>query len=69
MRKQSVSKTAILVTIRKNCTKVITFYHEKFGSLRAMEMPNGQIGFVGKDVTIALGYAKPLDAIAAHVDE
>ena len=32
-------------------------------------MPDGQIGFVGKDVAEVLGYSKPLNAIAMHVDK
>lgn len=45
------------------------FNHEQFGSIRTMEMPDGQIGFVGKDVAEVLGYSKPLNAIAMHVDK
>ena len=32
-------------------------------------MPDGQVGFVGKDVAMVLGYSKPLNAIAMHVDK
>lgn len=32
-------------------------------------MQNGEPWFVGKDVADKLGYAKPLNAIATHVDE
>lgn len=34
-----------------------------------MVMPDGQVGFVGKDVAKVLGYAKPENAIANHVDD
>lgn len=39
----------------------------EFGVLRVIEM-NGEPWMVGKDVALALGYAKPRNAIAAHVD-
>ena len=44
------------------------FNHEKFGSLRTMQMPDGQIGFVGKDVATALGYNNASKAVIMHVD-
>lgn len=50
-------------------TEAQVFNHGMFGSLRTMEMPDGQIGFVGKDVAIALGYKNASDAIYSHVDE
>lgn len=34
-----------------------------------MTMPDGQIGFVGKDVATVLGYSNPTKAIIMHVDE
>ena len=51
----------------KNEIKV--FNHEQFGEIRTMVMPDGQVGFVGKDVARVLGYAKPENAIANHVDD
>ncbi|MCQ2243816.1 MAG: phage antirepressor KilAC domain-containing protein [Bacteroidaceae bacterium] len=45
------------------------FKHEMFGSLRTMRMPDGQIGFVGKDVAEALGYKNPSNALVTHVEE
>lgn len=39
----------------------------EFGTLRVIEQ-NGEPWMVGKDVALALGYAKPRNAIAAHVD-
>lgn len=40
----------------------------EFGELRIVDM-NGEPWMVGKDVAQALGYAKPENAIANHVDE
>lgn len=39
----------------------------EFGVLRVIEQ-DGEPWMVGKDVALALGYAKPRNAIAAHVD-
>ena len=47
---------------------VQVFNNEEFGSVRTV-MIDGEPWFVGKDVAVALGFAKPLNAIAAHVDE
>lgn len=49
--------------------EIQVFNHEQFGSIRTMEMPGGQIGFVGKDVAKALGYNNASKAIIVHVDE
>ena len=49
--------------------KVTTFKHEMFGELRTVIMPDGQIGFVGKDVAKALGYKDATHAIMAHVED
>lgn len=43
------------------------FENPEFGKVRTMEI-NGEPYFVGKDVAIILGYAKPENAIANHVD-
>ena len=43
------------------------FENEEFGSVRTMKI-NGEPYFVGKDVATILGYAKPENAIANHVD-
>lgn len=40
----------------------------EFGTLRVIEQ-DGEPWMVGKDVAKALGYAKPENALAAHVDE
>lgn len=44
------------------------FENEKFGSVRVIKQ-NDEPWFVGKDVATILGYAKPQNAIATHVDE
>ena len=52
----------------KNMNKEIKiFKSEVFGEIRTCQV-NNQIMFVGKDVATALGYAKPENAIATHVD-
>ena len=43
------------------------FTSDIFGEIRTCQV-NNQIMFVGKDVATALGYAKPENAIATHVD-
>lgn len=47
--------------------KVQIFSNSDFGQLRTVEV-NGETYFVGKDVAEILKYARPADAIAAHVD-
>ena len=49
--------------------EIQTFNHEMFGQIRTMTKENGQIMFVGKDVATALGYSKPQNALATHVDK
>jgi len=44
------------------------YENAEFGQIRTVEI-NGEPWFAGKDVAEALGYVKPLNAIAAHVDE
>ena len=43
------------------------FSNPEFGQVRTVEI-DGQPWLVGKDVAVALGYAKPQNAIARHVD-
>ena len=43
------------------------FENPEFGKVRTMDI-NGEPWFVGKDVAIILGYAKPENAISTHVD-
>ena len=47
---------------------LMTFTNKEFGQLRTVETDKG-VYFVGKDVAEALGYAKPRNAIAAHVSD
>ncbi|WP_300382102.1 phage antirepressor [Clostridium sp.] len=44
------------------------FNNEEFGQVRTLVI-NNEPHFVGKDVAEVLGYVKPLNAIATHVDE
>lgn len=46
---------------------ILTFNNPEFGSIRSIDQ-NNEPWFVGKDVARALGYAKPENALAAHVD-
>ena len=48
-------------------TNIQIFTSEVFGEIRPCQV-NNQIMFVGKDVAAALGYAKPENAVATHVD-
>ena len=48
-------------------TNIQIFTSKVFGEIRTCQV-NNQIMFVGKDVATALGYAKPENAIATHVD-
>lgn len=45
-----------------------TFNNNEFGEIRVLEV-NSEPWFVGKDVAIVLGYAKPQNVISNHVDE
>ena len=44
------------------------FKSQEFGTIRTTEI-DGEPYFVGKDIAEALGYAKPENALAAHVDD
>lgn len=48
--------------------EITVFENTEFGSVRTLVI-NGEPYFVGKDIALILGYAKPRNAIAAHVDE
>ena len=48
--------------------EITVFESTEFGSVRTLVI-NGEPYFVGKDIALILGYAKPRNAIAAHVDE
>lgn len=45
-----------------------TFTNNNFGTVRTI-CHDGEPWFVGKDVAAILGYKKPTNAIAQHVDE
>ena len=48
--------------------KIQIFKHKLFGEIRTLTNENGETFFVGKDVAQALGYVKPENAVAIHVD-
>lgn len=48
--------------------KMTLFTNAELGNIRVLEI-DGEPYFVGKDVAVALGYAKPENAISAHVDQ
>ena len=52
----------------KSKTEITIFTSDIFGEIRTCQV-NNQIMFVGKDVATALGYAKPQNALATHVDK
>lgn len=45
------------------------FESEEFGTIRVVRNEQGDLLFCGRDVAKALGYKKPENAIAAHVDD
>lgn len=47
--------------------KIQIFESKDFGSIRTVEI-DGAPWFVGKDVAVSLGYLKPENAVATHVD-
>lgn len=49
-------------------TDLQIFNSPEFGAIRTIEK-DGEPWFVGKDVATILGYAKPLNALATHIDE
>ena len=55
---------------RKNLPEVVpqVFEHEQFGKIRVVII-DGKPWFVGIDVARALGYKKPRNAVARHVDD
>ena len=48
--------------------KIQIFQNVEFGAIRTMSNEQGEPMFCAKDVALALGYKKPLDAIAHHVE-
>ena len=49
--------------------KMDFFESEEFGTIRVVRNEQGDMLFCGRDVAKALGYKKPENAIAAHVDD
>lgn len=49
-------------------TDIQIFNNPAFGKVRTV-IENNEVYFVGKDVALILGYAKPQNAIAKHVDK
>lgn len=47
--------------------KIKIFENKEFGRVRTVII-DGEPWFVGKDVAVILGYSKPRNAIAMHVD-
>ena len=56
-------------TINNNINNIQVFNNEVFGAIRTMTNAEGERFFVGRDVAKALGYSKPQNAIAMHVDD
>ena len=54
--------------MNKTENALTVFTNPEFGSVRTVEL-DGEPWLVGKDVAAALGYAKPENALAAHVDD
>ena len=52
---------------KSTTTDIKVFENEEFGRVRTI-IKDGEPWFVGSDVCLALGYAKPRNAIAKHVD-
>ena len=44
------------------------FQNQEFGAIRTISNEQGEPMFCGKDVAEALGYKKPENAVAKHVD-
>lgn len=51
----------------ENENKIQVFEKEEFGKVRTL-MIDGEPWAYGKDIAVALGYAKPTDAVRNHVD-
>ena len=48
--------------------RIQIFNNQEFGAIRTMSDEHGEVMFCAKDVASALGYKKPENAIAVHVD-
>ena len=60
----SAENTAVAVNEAITFT---TFENSEFGNLR-VAMIDSEPWFIGKDIAVSLGYAKPENAVASHVD-
>ena len=57
----------IIITIMNNTIQI--FENKEFGAIRTMSDQQGNPLFCGKDVAEALGYKKPENALAQHVEK
>ena len=48
--------------------EMMTFRNVEFGAIRTMSNEQGEPMFCARDVAEALGYKKPENAVAMHVD-
>ena len=48
--------------------KIQIFQNQEFGAIRTMSNEHGDVMFCGRDVAVALGYKRPDDAMAQHVE-
>ena len=65
----SNSKLLLTKQLKTMETNIQVFKNNVFGEIRTMTNEKGETFFVGKDVATALGYAKPQNALATHVDK
>ena len=65
----SNSKLLLSKQLKTMETNIQVFKNNVFGEIRTMTNEKGETFFVGKDVATALGYAKPQNALATHVDK
>ena len=49
-------------------TEIQIFKNPLFGEVRTVKLPDGQVGFLGKDVATALGYKDSKRAVYDHID-
>ena len=48
--------------------EITIFQNQEFGAIRILSNEQGEPLFCAKDVAVALGYKKPENAVAMHVD-
>ena len=68
MAKESENFFSLKNNSNKMQTEIQIFKNEMFGEIRTLINKKGETFFVGKDVALALGYAKPQNALTTHVD-